>query len=280
MDVADTSFNDYEAEKVKHRLTEVEKYDFRVRSMEHGPVPISVTRSEFEEEVSALITQAEFCLEGALDKASLKMSDIKGVYMAGGTSKIPAVQRSVERLTSLKPKVRNPEQSISLGSALFAAYKLGLRTPAALTPEVRANVGSIRVQDVAPYFIGTIIGVRRDSKRVIVNTVLIPKGTPLPSKVTKQYYVPADGSKTIPVDVTMCPHETEDIEEVKMLADEHMPLGANSEQGDPIEVTFEINENGQFKGLFKDVKSGNTKVIDLQINPDVGTPPDLDDFLV
>ena len=102
----------------------------------------------------------------------------------------------------------------------------------------------------------------------------------MPAKVTKEYYVPADGAKTIPVDVTMCPHETEDVEDVKMLADEQMPLGPNSEQGDPIEVTFEINENGEFKGLFKDVKSGNTKVIDLQINPDVGTPPDIDDFLI
>jgi molecular chaperone DnaK len=280
MDVADTNFNDYEAEKVKHKLTEVEKHDFRIRSMEHGFVSVSVTRTEFEEEVSALITQAEFCLEGALEKAALKMSDIKGVYMAGGTSKIQAVQRSVERLTSLKPKVRKPEQAISLGSALFAAYKLGLRTPAALTPEVRANVGAIRVQDVAPYFIGTIIAVRRDNKRVIINTSLIAKGAPLPAKVTKEYYVPADGAKTIPVDVTMCPHETEDVEDVKMLADEQMPLGPNSEQGDPIEVTFEITENGEFKGLFKDVKSGNTKVIDLQINPDVGTPPDIDEFLI
>lgn len=281
MDVADTGFNDFEAEKVKHRLTEAEKADFRVRSMEHGQVSLSVTRSEFEEEISALITQAEFCLEGALEKAGLKMADIKGVYMAGGTSKIPAVQRSVERLTTLKPKVRLPEQAISLGSALYAAYKLGLRTPSALSPEVRANVGSIRVQDVAPYFIGTLVARRTSAgERIIVNAVLIPKGAPLPAKVTKQYYVHSDGAKTINVDVTSCPYETEDREEVAMLADQEMDLGANAEQGDPIDVTFEINENGQFEGIFKAVKSGNSEVIKLLISPDVGAPPDLNDFLV
>jgi hypothetical protein len=90
----------------------------------------------------------------------------------------------------------------------------------------------------------------------------------------------ADGAKTIDVDVTSCPHETEDREEITMLADQEMPLGPNAEQGDPIEVTFEINENGQFEGIFKDVKSGNTQVIKLLVSPDVGTPPDLDDFLV
>lgn len=281
MDVSDTSFNDFEAEKVKHKLTDAERYEFRIRSMTHGQVPISVTRSEFEEEISALITQAEFCLEGALDKAGLKLSDIKGVYMAGGTSKIPAVQRSVERLTSIKPKVRLPEQAISLGAALYAAYKLGKRLPSALSPEVRANIGSISVQEAAPYFIGTLVGrSNRGGDKVIVNSVLIPKGMPLPAKITKSYSVPPNRADSINADVTICSHETEDRDEVEVLADERIPLGASDEPGDPIEVTFEINENGQFEGFFKIVKSGNTQVIKLKINPDVGVPPDLDDFLV
>ena len=69
MEVNDTGFSDFDAEKVKYKLSEVEKHDFKVNSMNHGKVAVSVTRAEFEEQISALITQAEFCLEGALEKA-------------------------------------------------------------------------------------------------------------------------------------------------------------------------------------------------------------------
>ena len=280
LDVTDTTFNDFEAEKVKHRFTDSEKADFKVRSMQHGLVSLSVSRAEFEEEVSALITQAEFCLEGALDKAGVKFADLKGVYMAGGTSKIPCVQRSVERLTSLKPKVRNPEQAISLGAALFAAVKFGARKPAALSPGQRGNLDQIRVKDVAPYYIGTLTASNRSGAKVVINSILIPKGEPLPAKVTKNYYVPKDGTKKLNVDVTSSYHETEDRDEVTMLADTEMNLGPDARQGDPIEVTFVVNENGQFEGTFKDVKTGKVEVIKLLLSPDIGTPPDIDDFLV
>jgi molecular chaperone DnaK len=281
LDVTDTTFNDFEAEKVKHRLTDSEKADFKVRSMQHGLVSLSVSRAEFEEEVSALITQAEFCLEGALDKAGIKFADLKGVYMAGGTSKIPCVQKSVERLTSIKPKVRNPEQSISLGSALYAAVRLGTRRPAALSSAQRENVDEITVKDVAPYYIGTLTAnTRRGGEVVICNSILIPKGESLPAKVTKRYYVRKDGTKTLNVDVTSSYHETEERDEVTMLADTEMDLGPDAKQGDPIEVTFVVNENGQFEGEFKDVKTGKVEVIKLLLSPDIGTPPDIDDFLV
>jgi molecular chaperone DnaK len=280
LDVMDTTFNDFEAEKVKHRLSVSEKADFKIMSIQHGQVALSVTRAEFEEEVSALITQAEFCLEGALDKANLKMSEIKGVYMAGGTSKIPCVQKSVERLTSLKPKVRNPEQAISLGSALYAAVKLGTRKPAALSVEQVQNVGPIKVQDVAPYFIGTLTARTVRGEVGIFNSILIPKGEPLPANVTKRYFIQKDGVKSLRVDVTSSYHETEDREEVVMLADTNMALGSDAKENDPIEVTFVVNENGQFEGTFKDVKTGKVEVIKLLLSPDIGTPPDIDDFLV
>ena len=281
LDVMDTTFNDFEAEKVKHRLTDSDKADFKIRSMQHGQVAISVTRTEFEEEVSALITQAEFCLEGALEKASLKMSDIKGVYMAGGTSKIPCVQKSVERLTSLKPKVRNPEQAISLGSALYAAVKLGTRKPAALSLAQMSNVGPIKVQDAAPYFIGTFTArTSRDGRLEVYNDILITKGQALPANVSKRYIVPKDGLKSLSLEVTSSYHETEDREEVVMLADTDMELGPDALRGDPIEVIFTINENGQFEGTFKDVKTGKIEVVKLLLSPVIGTPPDIDEFLV
>ena len=281
MEVNDTGFSDFDAEKVKYKLSEVEKHDFKVNSMNHGKVAVSVTRAEFEEQISALITQAEFCLEGALEKAGLKFADIKGVYMAGGTSKIPAVQRSVERLTGQKPKIRQPEQSISLGAALFAAYKLGSRRPQALSPEVQANVGTIRVQEAIPYFIGTLAGTyTKDGNRVINNSVILRKGQPLPAKSTKTYFVPRNGMSELSVDVTQCAFETIERDDVTMLADDSMPLGPDSEEGDKIEVTFEIDGNGLFHGTFKDVRTGKSSVIKLTIDPAVGKPPDIDDFLV
>jgi molecular chaperone DnaK len=266
MEVTDTGFSDFDA---------------KVNSMNHGKVAVSVSRAEFEEQISALITQAEFCLEGALEKAGLKFADIKGVYMAGGTSKIPAVQRSVERLTGQKPKIRQPEQSISLGAALFAAYKLGSRRPQALSPEVQANVGTIRVQEAIPYFIGTLAGsYTKEGNRVINNSVILRKGQPLPAKSTKTYFVPRNGMNELSLDVTQCAFETIEKDDVTMLADDSMPLGPDSQEGDKIEVTFEIDGNGLFHGTFKDVRTGKSSVIKLTIDPAVGKPPDIDDFLV
>ena len=284
MDLVDTSFTDFSAEKVKHRLTEAEKHDFKINSMTHGQVAISITRAEFEVEISALITQAEFCLEGSLDKAGLKFSDIKGIYMAGGTSKIPSVQRSVERLSGIKPKIRQPEQSISLGAALYAAYKLGVRKPQALSPEVRANVGAIKVQDAVQYFLGTLANrTGTDGTKTLSNSIILRKGDPLPAKQTKSYYVMRDGQPVISIEVTQCAYETDDKDEVTVLGedeDQILTLGPGAKQGDEIQVTFEIDENGAFKGHFKDIRSGNTSVIALNFAATGGEKPDIDDFLV
>jgi molecular chaperone DnaK (HSP70) len=177
--------------------------------------------------------------------------------------------------------VRNPEQAISLGSALYAAVKLGTRKPAALTSEQMGNVGPIKVQDVAPYYIGTFTArTERDGKIYAYNDILIAKGQALPARVDKRYIVPRDGLKSLSLEVTSSYHETEDREEVVMLADTDMELGPDALRGDPIEVTFVVNENGQFEGTFKDVKTGKVEVIKLLLSPDIGTPPDIDDFLV
>ena len=100
MEVNDTGFSDFDAEKVKYKLSEVEKHDFKVNSMNHGKVAVSVTRAEFEEQISALITQAEFCLEGALEKAGLMLVPVSIGIVAGAQTSIRIAAR-IGRLNTM-----------------------------------------------------------------------------------------------------------------------------------------------------------------------------------
>ena len=130
-DLEPEDFTKNDAEEQKKILSEKEKTSIKIATTK-GRHTIEVSRAEFEDAISTLIAQSEMTCENAVDEANLSISDINEVILVGGSTRMPCIQSSVEKIFKKVPKsVGNPDEAVALGAALYVAYKAD---PAKLNP--------------------------------------------------------------------------------------------------------------------------------------------------
>ena len=264
-DAVDCNFDKAATESAKHTLSIKDKTQIRLVSGKHGPIAIDLSRDEFEAGISHLVSQAEMACENVLrcgkDDPSqhVKKSDIKEIFMAGGTSRVPAMQASVERLFGKKPVVKNPDQAIAMGAAIYAAHKSSGGTLNSL--QARA-VADIDVSLIAPHFFGTSVTDR--ATRETYNDTVIAKGSKLPCIEVKTYYTANDNQTKVDCDVTQSAVEETDLEFVTKIWEGGLPLPSGRPKDQPIKVTFAYDINGTMQCSFEDVKTGQITKVDLR----------------
>ena len=93
-------------------------------------------------------------------EANVSLSDIEEVFLAGGSSRIPLVKKTLAKLFGKEPITSgNPDEAIALGAAIYAGYKTDKKS---LNPLQAQAVSSMKFQEVAPAYFGTI---SRDSAK-------------------------------------------------------------------------------------------------------------------
>ena len=264
-DAVDCNFDKLAVEGAKHTLSIKDKTSIRLVSGKHGPIAIDLTRDEFEAGISHLVSQAEMACENVLrcgkdDPAGhVKKSEIKEIFMAGGTSRVPAMQASVERLFGKKPIVKNPDQAIAMGAAIYAAHKSSGGTLNAL--QARA-VADIDVSLIAPHFFGTSC-LEEDGSGVFNDTV-ISKGAKLPCREERTYYTVSDNQTKVNCDVSQSAIEERNVEFVTKIWEGSLELPSGRPAGQPIKVTYAYDINGTMQCSFEDVKTGKVTKVDLK----------------
>ena len=264
-DAVDCNFDKLAVESAKHTLSTKDKTSIRLVSAKHGPVLVDLSRDEFEAGISHLVSQAEMACENVLrcgkDDPSqhVKKSDIKEIFMAGGTSRVPAMQASVERLFGKKPKVKNPAQAIAMGAAIYAAHKASGGTLNALQAR---SVADVEVGLIAPHFFGT--SVLEDDHSGVYNDIVIPKGEKLPCRVEKVYAVPNDNQTNVQCDVTQSAINERNLEFVTKIWEGGLALPPGRPAGQPIKVIYAYDINGTMQCSFEDVKTGKVTKVDLK----------------
>jgi molecular chaperone DnaK len=264
-DALDCNFDKLAVESNKHTLSTRPSVQIRLVSGKHGPIAIEVSRDEFEAGISHLVSQAEMACENVLrcgkdDPAQhVKKSDIKEIFMAGGTSRVPAMQASVERLFGKKPKVKNPDQAIAMGAAIYAAHKSSGGTLNTL--QARA-VADIDVSLIAPHFFGT--SVLSEDNSGIYNDTVISKGNKLPCREERTYYTVSDNQTTVNCDVSQSAIEEKNCEFVTKIWEGSLALPSGRPAGQPIKVIYAYDLNGTMQCSFEDVKTGKVTKVDLK----------------
>ena len=248
----------WDIEQYKHTLSTRDKVSVPLRSSTHGMLRTEVTRKEFEEAISTLITQAELAVDTALDNAKIKASDLAGVFLAGGSTLVPAVAQSVERLLGLKPISRDPVGSVALGACLYAAIKNKSKLSGAQT----VAVGAKKVQEVTPHFFGTTYHDRKSS-RLMVETI-IPKDRPIPCSETKSFSRGKQQGDSVTIRITESMNDETDPDFVKVIYQgelTELPLVTDDSE---IKVTYSYDTNGVMQCAVLDILSGKT--LDVQID--------------
>ncbi len=214
-------------------------------SMQKGePVHLDmvVTREQFNRLTDDLVKRTAGPVKQALADAGVSPSELNRVLLVGGSTRIPAVQEEVKRLTGKEPsKNLNPDECVAMGAAIQGG-KLG----GGLTVSNKAN--EILLLDVTPLSLSieTLGGVAN---------VLIPRNTSIPTRYSKIFTTA--GHFQSEVDIRVFQGERKFTKDNKLIGNFKLHGIKKAPAGVPqIEVTFDMDANGILKVKAKDLGKG------------------------
>jgi len=210
-----------------------------------GPkhLDLSLSRAKFNELTADLVEATMEPVRQALKDSGLQIGDLSKVLLVGGSTRIPAVQEAVKKLTGKDPfKGINPDECVAMGAALQAGVLGG-------------EVQGLLLLDVAPLSLGveTMGGVM---------TKVIERNTTIPTKKSQIFSTAADGQTSVEVNVLQ--GEREFARDNKQLGIFKLDGIAPAPRGIPqIEVTFDIDANGIVNVSAKDMATGKEQKITI-----------------
>ena len=236
------------AEKAKIELSGVTSTNINlpyITADATGPkhLDVTLTRAKFNELTAHLVEKTAGPVRQAMSDAGITASDLTKVLLVGGSSRVPAVQEMVKKLTGKEGfKGINPDECVADGAAIQGGVLGG-------------DVEGILLLDVTPLSLGieTLGG---------VCTKLIDRNTTIPTRKSQVFSTAADNQTSVEVNVLQ--GEREMAQYNKSLGRFHLDGIAPARRGVPqIEVTFDIDANGIVNVSAKDLGTGKEQHITI-----------------
>ena len=236
------------AEKAKIELSNATQTTINlpfITATQEGPkhLDITLTRADFDKLCSDLLDRCRIPVEQALKDANLSNENLDEVVLVGGSTRIPAVQQLVRRITNKDPNQGvNPDEVVAIGAAIQAGVLAG-------------EVKDVLLLDVTPLSLGV-------ETMGAVMTKIIPRNTTIPVKKSETFSTAADGQTNVEIHVLQGERE---------LVNDNKSLGTFRFDGIPpaprgvpqIDVTFDLDANGLLSVTAKDRATGKAQSITI-----------------
>ena len=207
---------------------------------------LTLSRAKFDDLTADLVEKTIVPSRQALQDAGLSAGDIDKVILVGGSTRIPAVQDAVKKLTGKEPfKGINPDECVAIGAAIQGGVLVG-------------EVKDVVLLDVTPLSLGieTLGGVM---------TKIVERNTTIPVSRSQVFTTAADNQTS--TDIHVLQGEREMAKDNKTLGRFSLMDIPPAPRGIPkIEVTFDIDANGIVNVSAKDKGTGKSQRITIQSN--------------
>ena len=236
------------AEKAKIELSTVPETDLNlpfITATSDGPLHLQtkLSRSEFEKLTEHLVGRTEGPFKRAVADAGVSADEIDHVVLVGGSTRMPAIQDLVRRLTGKTPhRGVNPDEVVAAGAALQAGVLTG-------------DVKDILLLDVTPLTLGI-------ETKGSVMTKMIERNTTIPTKRTEIFTTADHNQPEVEIHV---------LQGERPMAGDNKSLGKFRLTGIPpapmgvpqIEVSFDIDANGIVSVNAKDLGTGRQQAMTI-----------------
>jgi molecular chaperone DnaK len=236
------------AEKAKIELSNVLETDINlpfITADASGPkhLTIKLSRATLENFVDPIVQRCKASIDQALSDAKLSVSNLTKVILVGGPTRMPIVQKFVEKhVGSIVERGIDPMECVSNGAAVQAAVLTG-------------DVKDILLLDVTPLTLGleTLGNVR---------TPIIDRNTTVPVKKSQVFSTAQDNQPGVEIHI---------LQGERPMAKDNVSLGRFMLEGIPpaprgvpqIEVTFDIDASGILHVTAKDLGTGKEQSIKI-----------------
>ena len=201
---------------------------------------------------------------GELD---LKPSEFDHILMVGGSTRIPAFQKSVKEYFGKEPLSEvNVDEAIALGASIYAGMKTKKEN---LNEAQKTQVESVKLQEKTNKNYGVIVIGDIDHERRKIDyqvNIILENNAPIPCERTDTIYTVSEGQVAVSCDITEDSFGSTNPKLVKTIHSLNLgPLPENRPEGQPIEVIYSFTSNQTLKCSFKDVNSNVVTEHELKI---------------
>lgn len=184
-----------DAEKAKRELTTRSKTVIMLRA-QGKTSRVEIDRARFEDLIKAKVDITLSLVKTTLREAKVQPEEVDRILLIGGSTRVPLVRNALATFFNKEPDSSvNPDEAVAIGAALIAAQKAAELAPEEVAPVIQEKVGGLQITDVTSHSLGIEAFVPGTNKKI--NSILIPRNSPIPTQVSKEFVTTMPGQTAI-----------------------------------------------------------------------------------